>query len=243
MSRVQATECDSLPSTQGERHGQRRAKRQPRVQKAKKGQGQDNRRSTEPKGRGGGLATNVRIRQEEIEKRLASTVQLRAENAGLGSLLRGIGGGLDDNRAGAGARIAPGVRCDVVDGVGGELRGVDQNIPRENAVDEGAVREIVPLVVGDDRADVVVGVANLDCRWIVAQDADRRGSGRSGNRGRRRRADLNSRRARENPSKLVAIDADGRAIRFLDTELLRCEAACKSTKKPGQVTTGTGMAP
>jgi hypothetical protein len=91
-------------------------------------------------------------------------------------------GGLNDNRAGARRRVAPGVRGHVVDRICRYLRRVDQNISRENAVDECPIRQIVALVVVHDCAKVGVGVANVDCCRIVALDADRWGSGRPGNR-------------------------------------------------------------
>ena len=70
------------------------------------------------------------------------------------------------------ARIAPGVGGDVVDGVGRYLRCVDQDISRENAVEERFIAEIMGLVVGHDGAKVGVGIADMDCRWIVALDVD-----------------------------------------------------------------------
>ena len=68
--------------------------------------------------------------------------------------------------------ITPGVGGDVVDGVGGYLRCVDQNISREGTVDEGAVRQIVALVVMHDCAEIGVGVADVDGGGIATLDVD-----------------------------------------------------------------------
>ena len=95
------------------------------------------------------------------------------------------GRGLNNNRPGARARVAPGVGGDVVDGVGCHLRGVDDDVARKRAVQECFVAEIVALVVVHDCAEVGVGVADMDYRGIVSLDVDRWGSGRSGNDRRR----------------------------------------------------------
>jgi hypothetical protein len=83
---------------------------------------------------------------------------------------------LNNDRASARGGVAPGVGGDVVDGVSCHLRRVDQNISRENAVDENPVGQIVALVVGHDCAKVGVGVADMDGRRIAALYVDRWGS-------------------------------------------------------------------
>jgi hypothetical protein len=79
-------------------------------------------------------------------------------------------GCLDNNRASARARVAAGVICDVVDGVGCYLRRIDQDVSGQNAVDKCPAREIITLVVMHDYAEVGVGIANVDSRRIVALD-------------------------------------------------------------------------
>ena len=63
----------------------------------------------------------------------------------------------------------PLVRSDVVDVVGRYVRRVDQDVSGKDTVDEGAIREIVTLVVVHDCAKVGVGVANVDIGWIIAR--------------------------------------------------------------------------
>jgi hypothetical protein len=72
--------------------------------------------------------------------------------------------GVDDNCAGAGGGIAPGVGGDVVDSVGRYLRRVDQDVSGQDAVDECPVRQIVALVVMHDGAEVHVGICGLGFR-------------------------------------------------------------------------------
>ena len=52
------------------------------------------------------------------------------------------------------------------------LRRIDQNISRERSVDEGAVRQVVALVVMHDGTKVGVGVANVDSSRVAALDVD-----------------------------------------------------------------------
>src|SRR5664280_891125 len=97
--------------------------------------------------------------------------------------LRRCGSACDLHNRGASAcaRVAPSIRRDVVDGVGCHLRGVDDDVAHECAVQEGFVAEIMALVVGDDGAKVGVGIANVDRCGISALNVDRWGSGRPGN--------------------------------------------------------------
>jgi hypothetical protein len=88
---------------------------------------------------------------------------------------------LDDHGARACARVAPGVGCDVVYRVRCDLRRIDQDVSGQNTIDESAVGQVVALVVINDCAKVGVDIADVNYRGIVALDADRWGSGRSGN--------------------------------------------------------------
>jgi hypothetical protein len=71
----------------------------------------------------------------------------------------------------------PLLRSDVVDVVGRYVRRVDQDVSGQSAVDEGAVRQIVALVVVHDSPQVGVGIANVDSGRIAALNVDRWGSG------------------------------------------------------------------
>jgi hypothetical protein len=86
------------------------------------------------------------------------------------------GGCLDDDRASARGGVAPRVCDDVVDRVRCYLRRVDQDVAHECAVQKCFVAKIMTLVVGDDGAEVGVGITNVDNGRDVAQ----RGSGRPG---------------------------------------------------------------
>ena len=74
-------------------------------------------------------------------------------------------GRLDNDRAGAGGGIARGVSGDVVDGVGGNLRGVDDDVAYERAIQECFVAEIMALVVGRNLSRRFMGceVCKLRC--------------------------------------------------------------------------------
>src|SRR5664279_587915 len=93
-------------------------------------------------------------------------------------------GGLHNHGAVTGAGVAPGISCNVVDGVRCHLRCVDDDVAHEGAVQKCFVAEIMPLVVPYDRAEIGVGVTDVDGCRISALDVDRWGSGRSGNRRR-----------------------------------------------------------
>jgi hypothetical protein len=60
--------------TQGDRHGQRPAKRQSRDQKTQKREDQGNRRRAKPKGRG--MAADLRFRQKEIEQKEQKEIEM-----------------------------------------------------------------------------------------------------------------------------------------------------------------------
>ena len=70
-------------------------------------------------------------------------------------------------------------QVDISMGVGCYLRRIDQD--GQNAVDKCPVREIITLVVVHDCAKGVVGIPDVDRCGVAALDADRWGSGRSGN--------------------------------------------------------------
>lgn len=112
---------------------------------------------------------------------------------GFGRLLQGwsglAGAGLGSRRGFAclrrqdvdgagGGGGAGGVRGDVVDGVGGRLGSVDDDVGDERAVEEGLDAEVeVLLRAGDGGAEIVVGVADVDVRGVVALDFDDWGFG------------------------------------------------------------------
>ena len=89
---------------------------------------------------------------------------------------------LDNNCAGAGRGVALSVGSNVVDGVGGDLRRVDEDVADERAIQKCFVAEVMALVVVHDCAELGVGVADVDRCGIAALDVDGWGSGRSRNR-------------------------------------------------------------
>ena len=110
---------------------------------------------------GDGFATCGRARRGSVPR---MNVWLWGRRSGSCCFVRwdDQGSRLDDNRTGARAGVAPGVGCDIVDGVGRYLRGVDNDVAHERAVQKCFVAEIMALVVGHDGAKVGVGVANLN---------------------------------------------------------------------------------
>lgn len=77
----------------------------------------------------------------------------------------------DDDGAGGGGGEAVLVGHDVVDGVGGRLGSVDDDVGDDRAVEVGFDTEIFVLLGrGDDCAEVVVGIADVDVRGVRAVD-------------------------------------------------------------------------
>ena len=66
------------------------------------------------------------------------------------------------------AVLPPGVGGDVVDGVGGHLRCVDDDVARQRAVQECLIAQRVALIVSHDCTEVGIGVADVDGGRIAA---------------------------------------------------------------------------
>jgi hypothetical protein len=95
---------------------------------------------------------------------LAALLRCRFRGSNRACVGRGSGRNVrisvDYHRAGVGRGVAPGVGGDVVDGVGCRLRCVDDDVAHEGAVQKCFVAEVMALVVGDDGAEVGIGIAN-----------------------------------------------------------------------------------
>jgi len=81
--------------------------------------------------------------------------------------------GLDEDGSGARGGEAGGVRDDVVDGVGGDLAGVDRDVRYQRAVEEGLVAEVCVSRlsrsgVGHGSPKIGVAVADLNDGRVVA---------------------------------------------------------------------------